>query len=148
MATNNSRGIVQRGLVPNQWVVLCEFLCPSDGPVYFNNRIGLTLEYPSDPAFIGYAAQGGAAVRIVLQESADGTTWTLVAEHPQSLQPGGILGPFNYYHVRPHVRILLYSTEAGKVVGTLFKEEIQSLPARVESPVLDCATLCEQVDET
>ena len=148
MAITNSRGIVQRGLEPNRWVVLFEELCPCDGPVYFHNRIALTLEYPSDPAFIGFAARGGAAVRIILQESADGITWTLVAEHPQQLQPGGVVGPFNYYHVRPHVRCLLYSTAAGKVVGTLFKEEIQSLPALVESPVLDCATLCEQVDET
>lgn len=148
MSITNSRGIVQRGLEPNRWVVLFEELCPCDGPVYFHNRIALTLEYPSDPAFIGYAAQGGAAVTVLLQESADGTIWTNVAVLPQTLQPGGVIGPMAWYHVRPHVRVLLYSTQAGKVVGCLFKEEIQSLPAMVESPVLGCALLCEQVSET
>jgi len=136
----SSRGSVFAGLRPLNWVVLFEQLEASDGPVYYYRRVNLHLEGESTNA---------AAVTVKIQDSNDGVTWVDRYAHPQALQPGGEI-QFSYFHVRPHVRCILYSTGGGRVDGSWLKPEAQTLPHLVpdEHITMSCSTFCEQDCET
>ena len=144
-----SRGDVWVGLRPRHWVVLFQQLEPSDGPVYYHRKITVQLQYQLDAAALGIAATGGAGVRIKIQDSPTGVVWTDRYVHPVNLQPGGEV-IFSYWHVQPHVRCVLYSTQGGRVNGEWLKTEDQTLPHLLpdEHIALTCSTLCEVDCET
>lgn len=136
-----SRGVVFAGLIPEHWVVLFQQLEPSDGPVYYYRKVHVHLVAEST---------NGAATRIKLQDAPTGAgPWTDRYVHPVQLQPGGETDVY-YFHVQPHVRFLVYSTECGRVDGTWLKPEEQVLPYLIpgEHITLTCTTLCEMDCET
>ena len=143
------RGSLFVGLRPLNWVVLFQHLEASEGPVYYHRKLTVQLEYQLDAAALGIVATDGAGVRVKIQDSPGGVVWTDRYVHPVNLNPGGEI-IFSYWHLQPHVRCVLYSTQGGRVNGAWLKTQDQTLPHLIpdEHISMACSTLCEVDCET
>lgn len=135
-----ARGTLFSGLEPNKWVILFQHLEDSDGPVYYHRITNVTLRAEPD---------NGAETEVKVQSSNDGTIWMDEWASVTHLQPGGEMS-VNVVHQRPHVRMILFSEESGRVDGTWLKGEDQVLPHLLpgEHVTMTCSSYCEQTTET
>ena len=145
----DSRGSLRVALQPNAWVCLFRKEDPYADPVYFYHHNTFTLHSELGDNVIGGAVNAGgvtANVTIILQDSADGITWSQTYRHATVLRPGGRV-TIDFRHVRRYTRCLLFSTGNGMVSGTMVDPEEQVLPQLLQD-VLHCTTWCEQECET
>lgn len=143
---SNSRGSLFAALRPNNWVGLFELIEYYGDAFYTCNEVRFSLE-----ADVANAANVIVAIE-ECDDDGDGNpdgNWILRYQHPTQIVPGGE-ETINYYHVRVHVRALVYSTGSGQVLGTWMPREAQALPNFQDSisAALVCSTFCEVSCET
>ena len=113
-----SRATLSAGLVTDQWVQVFRLEDYEGDPSYQCHA--LNLEFDADVA-------NAAPVRIILDVSDDGSTWTRFYTHTIDLVPGGHT-EFPAYHTKPYVRCLAFSRGSGLLVGQANVAELQTLP--------------------
>jgi hypothetical protein len=140
-----SRATVWHGLSPQNWVCLFMKEDPVGDQVFQYHHVAMHL-----------GADGGNAANclVKVQESATGAagSWVDRYKFPRPLVPGGEID-FSTFHVRRWVRVLVYSTGAGRVDGTVNIPEEQVLPQLLPDVgdallAANCSTLCELDCET
>lgn len=133
MQGKQSRQSAFAGLIPSQWVVLCQKEEPTPG-VRYNYR-GISVHLAAD-------AQNVASVEYVVQDSPDGTTWTNRVVGASALVPGGEVN-FDAMGRGSYLRVLLYSTGTGRVDATILMPEDQVIGLWPDVSTLACASYCE-----
>jgi len=162
----DSRASISQALVPNQWRVLFIKQDPVGDPMFFWHQVDFTIHAdPNNSADVririqdsnGICANCGATVRLVHQPcpSCGGYVtwndrWPTVVGVGDTVVPGGRL-VVSTHHVHRWVRVLLYSTAAGRVDATVVIDEEQVVPQLLPGEgawELPCATLCQIDCET
>lgn len=149
---NMSRAQLHKGVAPNQWSVLFLKEDPYRDPVYTFHQTHVHLEsrltrdeiYGLSPLLL-YTS----TVRVKVQESEDGVTWTDRYVHATDLNPGGMID-FQTYNVARWVRVLLFASAGtgAQVDAVIGIPEDQVLPQLKENVALSCSTFCECDCET
>jgi|SRR3990167_9077759 len=86
------------------------------------------------------------AASILLQDSADGISWSHDETWPDQLAPGGVLDISAVFH-RAYVRAMITSTGSGSVAVEVTPYREQANTSYIQEP-LTCAVGCEVECET
>lgn len=135
-----SQSLIHAGLQPNVWSPVLQVEDPEGDPAYQAHTLGLTIQ--AEPA-------NAANATILVQHSADGTTWSNLYTHPAGLVPGGQIA-FKVNHTRRYIRVVAWSTGTGQIQAQVQVPEEQALPQLLSgrSFTLTCALECEVSCET
>ena len=156
MSNIASRATITCGLAPNQWVTVLQKETPygqanpvavaaasvaanditEQNPTYRGHRLACVVTYPSPSNELGLPIQqlialaAASQVRLVVQESEDGITWTnrYATTAANDLNPGGEV-TFNTYHVARWVRLVAFSLTTGMINVQVEELEEQVFPS-------------------
>ena len=176
MSNIASRGTVVCGLAPNQWVTVLQKETPYGqanpltvaadlaagiggiaevSPNYRGHRLACSVSYPTSANILGLtiseavAIAAKTAVRLVVQESEDGVTWTnrYATTAANDLNPGGEID-FSTYHVARYVRLVAFSTHGGSIQCVVNELEEQVLPSFYPNAASPACSWCQVESQT
>ena len=144
-----SRGTFDKGLPGAQWVTLFELGHGYGDPPYWYHQLAFSLQ--NEVVQNDTETPANRSVKVLVQTSADGTTWTTAYTYPNLVVPGGE-AVISTSHNQKYVRAVAYSDVATRVWGQWLPPEMQSTPHFEEPDSLvasgACVTFCEVDCET